>query len=274
MLESDVYCHRTYSMGTVDREGRLNLYDGEIRIVDPEGVEFARYPAFEYLDHVSEHVEPWTYLKFPFLKKIGWKGFEDGASSGVYCATPLARLNVATGLATPRAQEQFEKFYAALGGRRPVHQRLATHWARLIEMLYAAERMLELATDPEITSPDVRAIPQRIAGTGVGSVEAPRGTLIHHYEADGRGLLERVNLIVGTTNNHAAIAMSIRKAAERLIHAGKVVEEGLLNRIEMAFRLYDPCLSCATHSLPGSMPLEVRIRSHAGETVSTLRREG
>jgi F420-non-reducing hydrogenase large subunit len=274
MLESDVYCHRTYSMGTVDREGRLNLYDGEIRIVDPEGVEFARYPAFEYLDHVSEHVEPWTYLKFPFLKKIGWKGFEDGASSGVYCATPLARLNVATGLATPRAQEQFEKFYAALGGRRPVHQRLATHWARLIEMLYAAERMLELATDPEITSPDVRAIPQRIAGTGVGSVEAPRGTLIHHYEADGRGLLERVNLIVGTTNNHAAIAMSIRKAAERLIHAGKVVEEGLLNRIEMAFRLYDPCLSCATHSLPGSMPLEVRIRSHAGETVRTLRREG
>ncbi|MCX6629948.1 MAG: Ni/Fe hydrogenase subunit alpha [Candidatus Solibacter sp.] len=274
MAESDVYCHRTYSMGTVDEQGRLNLYDGQIRIVDPEGLEFALYPASEYLDHVAEHVEPWTYLKFPFLKKIGWKGFQDGATSGVYATTPLTRLNVASSLATPLAQEQFEKFYAAFGGRKPVHQRLATHWARLIEMLSAAEPMLELATDPEITSPDVRAIPQRVSGTGVGSVEAPRGTLIHHYEADGKGLLQRVNLIVGTTNNHAAIAMSIRKAAERLIHAGKVVEEGMLNRIEMAFRLYDPCLSCATHSLPGSMRLEVRIRSHAGEIIRTLRREG
>ena len=273
MVESDVYCHRTYSMGTVDERNRLNLYDGEIRIVDPEGVEFARFPAPEYLDHVAEHVEPWTYLKFPFLKKIGWKGFQDGASSGVYSATPLTRLNVSSGLATPLAQVQFEKFYAAFGGRKPVHHRLATHWARLIEMLYAAERMLSLATDPEITSPDVRAIPQRIAGTGVGSVEAPRGTLIHHYEADERGLLQRVNLIAGTTNNHAAIAMSIRKAAQCLIHAGKVVEEGLLNRIEMAFRLYDPCLSCATHALPGAMPLEVRVRDHTGDPIRTLRRE-
>jgi F420-non-reducing hydrogenase large subunit len=261
-------------MGTVDDQDRLNLYDGQIRIVDPEGVEFALYPASQYLDHVAEHVEPWTYLKFPFLKKIGWKGFEDGAASGVYSTTPLTRLNVSAGLATPRAQEQFEKFYAAFGGRKPVHHRLATHWARLIEMLYAAERMLELATDPEITSPDVRAIPQGVAGIGVGSVEAPRGTLIHHYEADGKGLIERVNLIVGTTNNHAAIAMSIRKAAERLIHAGKLVEEGMLNRIEMAFRLYDPCLSCATHALPGAMALEVRIRNHAGEVVRSLRREG
>ena len=141
-------------------------------------------------------------------------------------------------------------------------------------MLYAAERMLELATDPEITSAEVRAIPQRIAGRGVGSVEAPRGTLIHHYETDEEGLLHKVNLIVGTTNNHAAIAMSVKKAAQHLIHAGKVVEEGMLNRIEMAFRLYDPCLSCATHSLPGSMPLEVRIRNHAGELIRSLRREG
>jgi len=273
LVESDVYCHRTYSMGTVDEKNRLNLYDGQIRLVDPEGVQFARYPAAEYLDHVAEHVEPWTYLKFPFLKKIGWKGFQDGAASGVYATTPLTRLNVASSLATPRAQEQFEKFYAAFGGQKPVHQRLATHWARLIEMLYAAERMLELATDPEITSTEVRAIPQRIAGHGVGSVEAPRGTLIHHYETDEKGLLQKVNLIVGTTNNHAAIAMSVKKAAQRLIHAGRVVEEGMLNRIEMAFRLYDPCLSCATHSLPGSMPLEVRIRSHAGELIRSLRRE-
>jgi F420-non-reducing hydrogenase large subunit len=133
--------------------------------------------------------------------------------------------------------------------------------------------MLELATDPEITSPEVRRIPERIAGVGNGSVEAPRGTLIHHYTANQQGLIEKVNLIVGTTNNHAAIAMSIRRAAEKLIHAGRVVEEGLLNRIEMAFRLYDPCLSCATHALPGSMPLIVDIRDHAGSLVQSLRRD-
>ena len=279
-LESDVYHHRTYYMGMVDAENRVNFYDGHIRVVDPQGGEFARYRVADYLDHVSEHVEPWTYLKFPFLKKIGWKGCRDGADSGVYVATPLARLNVSDSLATPLAQEHFTRFYVAFGARRengrfePVHHRLATHWARLIELLYAAERMLELATDPEITSPDVRRIPERIAGTGVGCVEAPRGTLTHHYQCDGNGIVQKVNLIAGTTNNHAAISMSIRRAAEHFIRAGRVVEEGILNRIEMAFRLYDPCLSCATHSLPGAMPLVVTIRDAAGEVIRKLRRDG
>ena len=279
MIESDVYHHRTYQMGTVDRANRLNFYDGQIRVVDPDGSEFARYSAADYLDHVAEHVEPWTYLKFPFLKKVGWRGFQDGSASGVYCATPLSRLNVSDGVATPLAGEQFERFYQAFGARKrggryePVHHRLATHWARLIELLYAAEHMLELASDPEITSPEVRRIPERIAGSGVGSVEAPRGTLIHHYEADQNGLIRKANLIVGTTNNHAAICMSIKKAAERLIRGGQVAE-GLLNRIEMAFRLYDPCLSCATHSLPGTMPLEVTLRGPAGDVLRTLRQNG
>ena len=280
MVQSDAYCHRTYYMGTVDERNRLNLFDGRIRVVDPEGREFARYDPSDYLDHVAERVEPWTYLKFPFLKQVGWKGFRDGKDSGVYCATPLSRLNVADSLATPRAQEQFERFYDFFGAKKtdgrysPVHHRLATHWARLIEMLYAAEHMLELATDPEITSPDVRNIPQTVAGRGVGSVEAPRGTLIHDYYADDRGILQKVNLIVGTTNNHAAISMSIRKAAAQLIQAGRIVEQGLLNRIEMAFRLYDPCLSCATHSLPGAMPLVVNIHDHTGERIRSFRRDG
>ncbi|MGA2590956.1 MAG: Ni/Fe hydrogenase subunit alpha [Bryobacteraceae bacterium] len=278
MLGSEAYCHRTYSMGTVDARNCLNFYDGRIRVVDPEGRDFAVFPSSDYLGHIAEHVEPWTYLKFPFLKRIGWHGFRDGSDSGVYCATPLARLNVADRLATPRAQEFFERFYETCGsgkagGRyRPVHHRLATHWARLIELLYAAERMLELASDAEVTSPEVRSIPREIAGEGIGSMEAPRGTLIHHYVTDREGRLRKVNLIVGTTHNHAAISMSIRKAAESLIRAGQVVEEGLLNRIEMAFRLYDPCLSCATHSLPGEMPLVVDIRSHEGERIRTLRR--
>jgi F420-non-reducing hydrogenase large subunit len=270
LILSDAYTHRTYSMGLVDAQNRVNFYDGQVRVVDPEGREFARYAPAEYLDHVAEHVEAWTYLKFPYLKKIGWKGFVDGQDSGVYKATPLSRLNAADGMATPLAQEAYEKFYTTLGGK-PVHQTLATHWARLIELLYAAERTLELATDPEITSPNIRVIPTATSTEGVGIVEAPRGTLTHHYVTDERGILKKVNLIVGTTNNYAAISMSITKAARSLIQRGVVVTEGLLNRIEMAFRAYDPCFGCATHSLPGQMPLQVTIRDARGDVVAVVR---
>jgi F420-non-reducing hydrogenase large subunit len=258
----------------------VNFYDGMIRVVDPEGKEFTKYPCRDYTRHIAERVEPWTYLKFPYLKQVGWRGFVDGKQSGVYSATPLSRLNAADAMATPLAQQHYESFYETLGSRRiegryqPVHHRLATHWARLIELLYAAERMLELAQDPEIVSPEVRRIPSgRInpAG-GIGSVEAPRGTLTHHYEADERGLVTRANLIVGTTNNHAAITMSLKQAAEKLIRNGRAPDDALLNKVEMAFRLYDPCMSCATHSLPGQMPLRVSIRDAAGEIVQSCAR--
>ena len=272
LITGDIYVHRTYNMGTVDENNRVNFYDGLIRVVGPDGREHAKYQARDYREYVAERVEPWSYLKFPYLKKVGWKGLVDGVDSGVYKATPLARLNVADGMATPLAQAEYEKFYNVLGGK-PVHHTLATHWARLIELLYAAEHWVELARDPEITSKEYRVLPTQTPTEGVGCVEAPRGTLTHHYATDERGVLTKVNLIVGTTNNHAAIAMSIRRAAEKLIHAGRVVEEGLLNRIEMAFRLYDPCLSCATHALSGSMPLIVDIRNHAGSLVQSLRRD-
>jgi F420-non-reducing hydrogenase large subunit len=134
--------------------------------------------------------------------------------------------------------------------------------------------VVELAADPEITSDDVRAVPTQAPSEGVGTVEAPRGTLTHHYWTDERGIVTRVNLIVGTTNNHAPIAMSIDRAARGLIHAGVVVDAGLLDRIEMAFRAYDPCFGCATHSLPGHMPLEVTIRDAGGSVVDVLRRDG
>jgi len=271
MILSDAYTHRTYYMGLVDENNKVNFYDGQVRVVDPEGKEFVKYKPDEYLDHVAEHVEPWTYLKFPYLKKVGWKGFVDGMDSGVYRVAPLARLNAADGMATPLAQEEYERMYDTLGGK-PVHATLAMHWARLIETLYAGERALELVQDPEITDPNVRVIPTETPTEGVGIVEAPRGTLTHHYITDERGLLKKVNLIVGTTNNHAAIAMSIKKAASSLIKAGKVITEGLLNRIEMAFRAYDPCLACATHSLPGQMPLEVNIYDHRGKLIQRLSR--
>ncbi len=276
MILSDAYTHRTYYMGTVDEKNRVNFYDGMIRVVDPEGKEFVKYHPRDYTQHVAEHVEPWTYLKFPYLKAVGWKGFVDGKESGVYCATPLARLNAADGMATPRAQEAYEKMYETLGSKKvngryqPIHYRLATHWARLIELLYAAERMLELITDPEITDPNVRAPITETPDEGVGCVEAPRGTLTHHYWTDERGILTKVNLIVGTTNNYAPMAMSIKKAAQALIKKGTVITNGLLNRIEMAFRAYDPCFACATHSLPGQMPLEVIIRDAEGKVVERL----
>ena len=270
LILGDIYTHQTYYMGLVDENNKVNFYDGKVRVVDPDGKEFVKYSPKDYAEHIAEHVEPWTYLKFPYLKKVGWKGFVDGKDSGVYCATPLSRLNAADGLATPLAQAEYEKFYATLGGK-PVHQRLATHWARLIELLYAAERWMELVTDPEITSPNFHAIPTEKPTEGVGIVEAPRGTLTHHYWTDERGVVTKVNLVVGTTNNYAPISMSINKAASSLIKKGTVVTEPLLNMVEMAFRAYDPCFGCATHSLPGQMPLEVTIRNAAGEPVKVLK---
>ena len=268
LILGDIYAHHTYSMGLVDANNKVNFYDGKVRVVDPDGKEFVKYEPHEYLQVLAEHVEPWSYLKFPYLKKIGWKGFVDGKDSGVYKCTPLSRLNAADGMATPKAQEAYDEFYKTLGGK-PVHQTLATHWARLIELLYATERWVQLATDPEITGPEYRVLPTATPDEGVGIVEAPRGTLTHHYKTDARGILTEVNLIVGTTNNYAPIAMSVKKAAQGLIHKGQVTE-GKLNMVEMAFRAYDPCFGCATHSLPGKMPLEVFVRRSNGEVIERL----
>jgi F420-non-reducing hydrogenase large subunit len=271
LVTSDAFTHRTYNMGTVDARNQVNFYDGMIRVTGPDGQEHAKYHPREYREYIAEHVEPWSYLKFPFLKKIGWKGFVDGEDSGLYKATPLSRLNAADGMATPLAQKEYDRMYETLGGK-PVHHTLATHWARLVELLYAAERWVELATDPEITGKEYRVLPAETPDEGVASVEAPRGTLTHHYWTDERGILTRVNLIVGTTNNNAPINLSIKKAAQALIRKGTVVTEGLLNRIEMAFRAYDPCFGCATHYLPGQMPLTVVIRSANGEVIERVTR--
>ncbi len=272
LIMSDSFAHQTYYMGMVDENNKINFYDGKVRVVSPTGKELVKYGPEDYLDVIAEHIEPWTYLKFPYLKEIGWKGFVDGEESGVYRASPLSRLNASDGMATPEAQEMYEKFFDTLGGK-PVHSTLATHWARLIELLYAAERAVELASDETITDPNVHTIPTETPTEGIGIVEAPRGTLTHHYKTDERGLVQAVNLIVGTTNNYAAIDMSIVKAAQGLIKAGQPVTDAALNKIEMAFRAYDPCMGCATHAQPGETPLKIKLFDHQCNLIEDIQRD-
>jgi len=269
LITGDIYSMNSYYMGMVDANNKVNFYEGDIRVVDPEGKEVAKFKPADYLDHIAEHTEPWSYLKFPFLKKVGWKGLVDGKDSGVYRVNSLSRLNVADGMATPLAQAEYERMYDTLGGK-PVHATLAFHWARLIEILYAAERLLELCQDEEIISTEVRAVPTATPDEGVGIVEAPRGVLIHHYQTDDKGIIEKVNLIVATVMNNPAMNMSIKKAAQGLIKKGQAASEGLLNMVEMAFRAYDPCMACATHTLPGQMPLEIVIRDSRGSVIEKL----
>jgi F420-non-reducing hydrogenase large subunit len=269
MVLSDAYTLKTYYMGLVDENNKVNFYDGKVRVIDPEGKEFVKFAPHEYLDVIEERVEHWTYVKFPYLKKVGWKGFIGGSDSGIYRVGPLGRLNASEGMATPLAQQEYKRMYETLGGK-PVHSTLAFHWARLIELLYAAERCLELSRDKEITSRDIRNKPGA-PREGVGIVEAARGTLIHHYILDEEALVKHVNLIVATTNNSPAICISIRDAAKALIH-GENVSEGLLNRVEMAFRAYDPCFACATHFAVGQMPLQVSIYDHNRKLMKTLER--
>jgi F420-non-reducing hydrogenase large subunit len=269
LIKSEAYTLKTYYMGLVDEKNKVNFYDGEVRVVDPSGEEFVKFHPSEYLDIINERVESWTYAKLPYLKDVGWKGLVDGRESGIYRVGPLGRLNASEGMATPSAQEEYEKMYETLGGK-PVHSTLAFHWARLIELLYATERALELVRDEEITSTNIRNKPGE-PGEGVGVVEAARGTLIHHYQLDEKALAKKVNLIVATVNNNPAICMSIRDAAKGLIHGGKV-DEGILNMVEMAFRAYDPCFACATHFAIGQMPLEVKIYDREKRLVRVVRR--
>lgn len=271
LIISEAYTHRTYYMGLVDDKNRVNFYDGKIRIVTPSGKEFAKFDVHEYQNYIAEHVEPWTYIKFPFIRQIGWKGFIDGDDSGIYCVAPLARLNVADSMATPLAQEAYEEMYEMLGGK-PVHHTLAFHWARVIEMVYAAERIKELAEDPELTDKNVRIIPTSTPSIGIGVVEAPRGTLIHHYETDENGRIKRANLIVATQQNAARIALSVDKAAKNFVKGG-VIDDGLLNMVEMAFRAYDPCHACGTHSLPGSMSFKIYLYNEDGKLLNVITRE-
>ena len=244
------------------KDGALELYDGDMRMMSPEGEILTEFDPAGYLDHIGERVEEWSYLKFPFYKGLGWP-------DGVYRVNSLARLNVADRISTPLAAEE-HKAFKQLGGGKPVRESLYFHYARTIELLYAVERMKELLQDDEIVSTDVRVKVGRQAGEGVGVVEAPRGTLFHHYWADDMGKVTRVNLIVATVQNNPAINRSVAQVAKQFVK-GDQVTEGVLNRVEMAIRCYDPCLSCATHAV-GQMPLVVELYSPDGILLDEVRK--
>ena len=257
-------------LGTVKKDasgqGALELYDGELRMMDVDG-KIEDFQAGNYTDYIAEHVEPWSYLKFPYMKKAGKLSMDLANPVGVYRTNTLARLNVADYIDTPLAQAELEEFRKSFG--RPAQYTLLYHWARLIELLYNAENAIRLLDDPELGSTDIRKKVEPRAARGVGCVEAPRGTLIHDYETDANGLLTNVNLIVGTTHNNAPINMSVKKAAMDLIQGGKY-DEAVLNKVEMAIRAYDPCLSCATHRLDGSFAVQLTVVDSLGRTVGTL----
>jgi NAD-reducing hydrogenase large subunit len=245
-------------LGMVDEDNAVNLYDGQIRLVDAQRYEVDRFDGRQYLDYIAEHVEAWSYLKFPYYKKLGWP-------AGVYRVGPLGRLNAAEKMATPLAQQEYERFRELRDGK-VVEGTLYYHYTRLIEDLYAVERAQELLDDPEITSKDIRATARITNREGVGVIEAPRGTLWHHYWVDEDGRLEKINLIVATGNNNYAMSRAVEEVARAYVK-GDQVTEGALNRVEAAIRAYDPCLSCSTHAI-GQMPLEVVVYDAAGREVS------
>jgi len=271
LITSDFYRVVVNYMGTVDDRDRVNYYDGYQKCVDTRGNEIFRFKdrGTDYLDFIAERVFPWSYVKMTYFKKMGWKGFVEGDEASIYSVGPLARCNVASGMNTPLAQEAYERMYDVMK-EKPIHFIMAYHWARAIELLNAAERVLELSQDPEITSSDIRAELGKPVGEGVGIVEAPRGTLIHHYKTDDRGIVTEANLIVATTQNHAPINIAIKKAARHFIREGKI-DERLLNYVEMAYRPYDICQACASHVLPGRYPVEITVYDCDGNIVKVLR---
>jgi NAD-reducing hydrogenase large subunit len=254
---------RTGYMGLVNAEtGALELYDGPVRLIDRDGNPLEQFAGKDYLDYVSEHVEDWSYLKFPYYKKMGWP-------DGVYRVAPLGRLNVADCISTPLANEEFKNFKAISEG--PVEPTLFMHYARLIEDIYAAERARELLEDPDILSTDIINDSTEITGEGVGVIEAPRGTLWHHYWTDDNGQITQVNLIVATGNNNYAMSTSVDMVAKAFVDPNNLTE-GMLNRVEAAIRAYDPCLSCSTHAI-GKMPLIVEVRGPNGDLIRRVQRD-
>jgi NAD-reducing hydrogenase large subunit len=251
---------RSNLLSLVRADGALDLYDGVLRARDPAGkIIFDGASDQGYLDLIEEEVKPWTYMKFPFLKSLG-------AELGSYRVGPLARMQNCDFIPSPLAEVQRRDFIAC-GKGEPIHAPLAYHWARMVELLHCIEVIQALLDEPDILSGELMATGQR-RRMGVGVIEAPRGTLIHHYEVGEDDLVTMCNLIVSTTHNNQAMNESVRSVAREYLD-GRELTEGLLNHIEVAIRAYDPCLSCATHAL-GQMPLDVALVGPEGEVIDRV----
>ena len=253
-------------LGSVTDDGTLDLYDGKARLMKAD-CSYEEFDYGDYTEHIGEHIEPWTYMKFPYAKNWGEFSMDLDNPSAIYRTNSLARINVCDKISTPLAQKELEEFRENFG--RPAQQTLLYNYARLIELLYNAEKAVELINDPDITSTDIRVPVTPRAARGVGCVEAPRGTLIHDYETDENGLITNINLIVGTTHNNAPINMSVKQTAKALIKDGHY-DQGILNTVEMAIRAYDPCLSCATHKLDGSIAVKLEVLDARGKVIDTI----
>lgn len=243
--------------------GYLELYDGDIRLRGAKGRIIDEFADWDYLDYIGEHVEPWSYLKFPFYRPLGFP-------HGSYRVGPLGRVNACDDISTPEASAELKAFRQA-GDDGMVHHLLYYHYARLIEVLYGLERIGELLEDPDITGSDLRVTSSEIYPEGIGVIEAPRGTLIHHYQVDEQGALTGVNLIVATGHNNYAMNRGVDAIAKKYIK-GPDVPEGVMNRMEHVIRCYDPCLSCSTHAV-GKMPLKLTVYDAGGKELATRFKE-
>lgn len=252
----------TLFLGTVTQEGNLEYYDGQICIVDAEGNTVAEsLDPLRYASYLGEASEEWSFTKFPFYKPLGYP-------AGAYRVGPLARLNVARTAGTSHADRELKEFKQRSQGS--VCNSFHYHLARLIEMLHCVERIDEITDDPNLLSPHVRANAGQNRHQGVGSCEAPRGTLFHDYEVDDNGLVRKANLIVATTQNNLSINRAVEQTARHFV-SPRTLQDGMLNRVEAAVRCFDPCLSCSTHAL-GQMPFEIEVRNSAGELLNRVLR--
>ncbi len=248
-------------IGLVTPEGGLEHYDGVLRVMDSEGrIIEPGLSTDRYREIIGESYEPWSYMKFPYFKPGGY-----GNGAGLYRVGPLARINICDFAGTPRADREIRQF-RRLGGGKPVLGSFHTHYARLIELLFSLEKIQELIEDPQIFNPHIRAIAGANEPLGIGIMEAPRGTLIHEYQVDDFGIMTKANLIVATGNNNQAINKTIQQIAQAYMTGKTRITEGLMNRVEHGIRLYDPCLSCATHAV-GQMPLHIQMFDHTGALV-------
>jgi NAD-reducing hydrogenase large subunit len=250
-------------LSLVRKDGALDLYHGVMRAVDPNGKKILNDVNYQdYLKYIREETKSWSYMKFPYLTSLG-------NEKGWYRVGPLARLNTADFIPTPLAQTEFEAFKKVTKGR-PNDMCMHTHWARLIETLHAAEKIRDLLNDPDILGGNLMVKGKR-EKEGVGLIEAPRGTLFHHYRVNENDQIEMANLIVSTTNNNEPMNRGVNFVAKALMTAKKEITEAMMNGVEVVIRAYDPCLSCATHAY-GKMPLELSLYDSCGNLIDRKRK--